>query len=57
MAVDTSSSAAATTAVVWLAAAELAALSVELIPAKSDATATIVSGSAIKNDIVIPLCQ
>src|SRR5262249_2036907 len=48
---DTSSAPAASTAVVWVAAAALAARSADSISAKSDAAAVISSGAAITNDI------
>jgi hypothetical protein len=51
MAADTSSSAAASTAVVWVAAAAWAALSAEPMVAKSVAAEVIISGAAITNDI------
>jgi hypothetical protein len=51
MAADTSSAPAASTAVVWVAAAAWAALSADWIPAKSDAAAVIISGAAITYDI------
>jgi hypothetical protein len=51
MAADTSSSAAATIAVVWAAAAAWAALRVEPILAKSEAPAPSVSGKAMTNDM------
>ncbi len=51
MSVDTSSSAAASTLVVWVAASAPAALSADSIPAKSAAAAVIISGAAITNDI------
>src|SRR5262249_27866738 len=52
IAADTSSPAAASTAVVWVAAAAWAALSADSIPARSDAAAAvIISGTAITYDI------
>src|SRR5882757_2928112 len=51
MAADTSSAPAASTAVVWVAAAALAALSADSIPAKSEAAAVRASGPTITNDI------
>jgi hypothetical protein len=53
MAADTSSSAAASTPVVWVAAAELAALTVEPIFAKSVAAASTISGAAITYDMSV----
>src|ERR1700751_2446464 len=53
MAADTSSSAAASTPVVWVAAAAWAALSVEPIFARSVAAVVISSGAAIKLDISV----
>jgi hypothetical protein len=55
MAADTSSSAAASTPVVWAAAAAWAALSVEPIVPKSVAAAVISSGAAITLDISVLL--
>src|ERR1700756_4440729 len=55
MAADTSSSAAASTPVVWVAAAAWAALSVEPIFATSVAAAVNSSGAAIKLDISVLL--
>jgi hypothetical protein len=51
MAADTSSSAAASTPVVWLAATVWAALRPEPMVAKSVAAEVIISGAAITNDI------
>jgi hypothetical protein len=51
MAADTSSSAATTIPVVRVAAAALAALTVEAILAKSVAAEVIISGAAITYDI------
>src|SRR5271166_271801 len=51
MAADTSSSAAATTDVVWVTAATFAAWSVEPTLARSVAAAATYSGAAITNDI------
>src|ERR1700739_4988055 len=53
MAADTSSSAAASTPVVWGAAAALAALSVEPTLDKSVAAVVISSGTAIRLDISV----
>ncbi|RFZ09473.1 hypothetical protein VIMS_03850 [Mycobacterium marinum] len=55
MAVDTSSSAAASSPVVRASAAELAAPRVEPILVKSDAAAASMSGVAITYDIPCPL--
>jgi hypothetical protein len=58
MAADTSSSAAASTPVVWLAAAALAALRFEPMVAKSVAAEVIISGAAITYDMSIhPLAR
>jgi hypothetical protein len=51
MAADTSSSAAASTPVVWLAAAVWAALRSEPMVAKSVAAEVIISGAAITYDM------
>src|SRR6516165_7805843 len=51
MAADTSSSAAASTPVVWVTAARFAAVSAEPISAKSFAAEVIISGAAATNDI------
>src|SRR5689334_20396417 len=51
MAIETSSPAAPSTAVVRAAAAALAALSADSIPAKSDAAEVISSCAAITNDM------
>src|ERR1700675_1439470 len=53
MAADTSSSAAASTPVVWVAAAALAELIVEPRLAKSEAAAVTNPGAAITNDISV----